>query len=96
MADLKNTADAIEQYENIRLRADIHFNQAAQVMKNCLRDICSKAGVPYSDEYSVKMDGIIEDIKTGVALEIRAEQLRGNIQRAGDGRADDGQPCQSK
>ena len=79
MADLKNTTDAIEQYENIRLRADIHFKQAAQVMKNCLRDICGKAGVPYSDEYSVKMDGIIEDIKTGVALEIRAEALLSKI-----------------
>ena len=90
MANLENMTDAIEQYENERIRADIHFSQAAQVMKHCFQDICTKAGVQYSDEYSVKLDGIIEDIKMGVMLEIRAERLRGNIQHAEGRRAADG------
>ena len=89
-ANLKNLTNAIEGYENEMLRAERHFAQAARVMEYCLQDICTKAGIPYSDEYSVKMDGIIEDIKMGVMLEIRVEQLRGNIQCVGDRRAADG------
>ena len=79
MANMEPMMVAIEQYENTKMRSDRHFVQAAQAMKYCFREICGKALVPFSDEISIKVDEIIEEIKLGIMLEIKAEKILKDI-----------------
>ena len=76
---MENMVNAIEQYENERLRATKHFKNAEHALKYYFRKVWEKAGFVYDCDNDAEIGGIIDDIRLGIESEIKAAALLSKI-----------------